>query len=145
MKKEKKKKIKDMIVVIGSSRLGASIASIASQNGSYTSIIDIDSNAFKKLDSGYSGYTILGDASDKNILEKAHIEEAKEVVIVTHDDNLNIFIACMIAKLYPVNNIIVRLRDETKAPLLDDEKIKIISTSMLSIQAYKSIRSQEDL
>lgn len=144
MRKTKKNKNKSMTVVIGSSRLGASIASMASQDGTYTSIIDNDPNSFKKLDSGYSGYTILGDASEQSVLEKAHISEAKEVVIATGDDNTNIFLACMICEFYDVPNVIVRLRDENKASLLADDRIKIISTSMLSVQAYKSIRAQEE-
>ncbi len=41
---------KSMTVVIGSSRLGASIASDASQNGIYTSIIDLTAESFRKLD-----------------------------------------------------------------------------------------------
>ena len=59
-----KKQFKDRnrILVIGSSRLGASIASMSSVDGIYTSIIDRDQNAFKKLDPDYSGYTFVGDA-----------------------------------------------------------------------------------
>lgn len=140
----KTKKKKSMTIVIGSSRLGANIASLMSKDGVYTAIIDSNADSFKKLDGSYSGYTVVGDATDKEVLEKAHIVEAKEAVITTGNDNLNVFLACMIAEFYPVPNIIVRLRDETKADLLDNERISIISTSLLSVQAYKSIRAQEE-
>lgn len=142
MKKERQKK--SMTIVIGASRLGASIASMASMDGVYTSIIDVDPQSFRKLDSGYSGYTIVGDASDSNVLKKAHIDEAKECVIATSDDDTNIFLACMIAELYKTPYVIVRLRDERKAAILSDPRIKVISTAMLSLQAYKSIKSLED-
>lgn len=140
----KQTKQKSMIVIIGSSRLGASIASMASIDGVYTSIIDNDPNAFRKLDSGYSGYTIVGNAEDANVLKKAHIDEAKECVICTSDDDTNIFLACMISELYKVPYVIVRLRDERKASILSNPRIKVISTAMLSLQAYKSIKSLED-
>lgn len=140
----KQAKQKSMIVIIGSSRLGASIASMASIDGVYTSIIDNDPNAFRKLDSGYSGYTIVGNAEDANVLKKAHIDEAKECVICTSDDDTNIFLACMISELYKVPYVIVRLRDERKASILSNPRIKVISTAMLSLQAYKSIKSLED-
>lgn len=142
MKKEKSQKT--MTVVIGSSRLGASIASMSSMDGVYTSIIDCDPNAFRKLDSGYSGYTVVGDAQDTNVLKKAHIEDAKECIIATRSDDTNIFLACMISELYKTPYIIVRLRDERKAAILSNPNIKVISTAMLSLQAYKSIKSVED-
>ncbi len=141
-----KKQFKDRnrILVIGSSRLGASIASMSSVDGIYTSIIDTDPNAFKKLDPDYSGYTFIGDATDNRALEKAHIDSAKEVVVATGEDNVNVLIASRIATLYDVPYIIVRLRDERKASLLSDDRISIISTGRLSIQAYKTIRGRED-
>ncbi len=141
-----KKQFKDRnrILVIGSSRLGASIASMSSVDGIYTSIIDTDPNAFKKLDPDYSGYTFIGDATDNRVLEKAHIDSAKEVVVATGEDNVNVLIASRIATLYDVPYIIVRLRDERKASLLSDDRISIISTGRLSIQAYKTIRGRED-
>ncbi len=142
MKKEMRQK--SMTVVIGASRLGASIASMASMDGIYTSIIDIDPQAFRKLDSGYTGYTVVGDASDINVLKKAHVEEAKECVVATSDDDTNIFLACMITELFKTPYVIVRLRDERKAAILSDPRIKVISTAMLSLQAYKSIKSLED-
>lgn len=141
---KKQAKDRNRILVIGSSRLGASIASMSSVDGIYTSIIDSDSNAFKKLDPDYSGYTIVGDATDNRTLEKAHIDSAKEVVVATGEDNVNVLIASRIATLYDVPYIIVRLRDERKAALLNDDRVSIISTGRLSIQAYKTIRGRED-
>lgn len=135
---------KSMTIVIGASKLGASIASMLSMDGIYTSIIDINGDAFRKLDSGYSGYTVQGDAQDINVLRKAHIEEAKEVVIATRDDDTNIFLACMISEIFKTPYIIVRLRDERKAAIFTNPSIKVISTAMLSLQAYKSIKSLEE-
>ena len=93
---------------------------------------------------GVKRYTVVGDATDQGILDKAHIHDAKEVVVATGDDNTNIFLACMIAAYYDVPYIIVRVRDEKKAEIITDEKISIISTSSLSLQAYKAIHSQEE-
>lgn len=138
MLKEKQK----MLVVIGASRLGAQIASDASQRGISTCIIDIDQASFKKLDASYSGFTINGDAMDSITLEKAKIKDATEVVIATRDDDTNIFLACSISELYPVPHVIVRLRDEQKRELLTNEKIEIISTSSLSLQAYQDIKNK---
>lgn len=127
-----------MIIVLGASRFGATIASLACTEGAYTAIVDKDESAFKKLDSSYSGFIIAGDAMDRNVLEKANIDQAKEVVIATSSDNTNIYLALMIHECFHPDSIIVRLRDETKSQLLQKDSIHIILTATLSIQAYKS-------
>lgn len=133
-----------MVVVIGCSKLGASIASENSMNGVYTTIIDTNPNAFKKLDSSYSGYTIIGNAEDAAILKKGHIDEAKEVDVTTGDDDTNIYLACIMAEIYHIPFVIVRLRDERKAILMKSPNIHVISPSSLSVQAYRSIRDQSE-
>lgn len=140
----KTKSNKQMMIVLGASRFGATIASLACEEGTYTAIVDKDENAFKKLDSSYSGFIILGDATDQNVLEKANIHQAKEVVIATSNDNTNIYLALMIESYYHPDSIIVRLRDEKKSELLNKDSIHIISTSSLSIQAYKSINQAKE-
>lgn len=139
----KKMKIKSkMLVVLGCSRLGANIASAWSQAGCSVSIVDkLGDVAFKKLDVSYSGYTVSGDATDKSVLEKAYIQDADQVVITTEDDNTNIFLACLIMKEYPqIKDIVVRLRDETKKPLIDDERITLISPTSISMKTYENIQ-----
>lgn len=140
----RRKTEKKMIVVIGASRLGAQIASMSSEDGIYTAIVDSDASSFNKVSGNYSGDKILGDAQETSVLEKAHIREAKEAVVATGDDDTNIFIACLITTLYSVPNVIVRLRDERKAALLSDPRIQVISTSMLSLNAYKAIKATEE-
>jgi trk system potassium uptake protein TrkA len=133
------KKGKKLTVVIGSSRLGAAIASQNSKQGIYTSIIDINEEAFRKLDEGYSGFKIVGDAIEIRTLEKAHIKDASEVDVCTGDDNTNIFIASLILKYYDVPYIIVRLHDDIKRSLLENPRITIISPSSLSLGLYENL------
>ncbi|MFA6829676.1 MAG: NAD-binding protein [Bacilli bacterium] len=139
MNKEKK-----MTMVIGSSRLGAAIASLNSEQGIYTSIIDIDERAFRKLDASYSGYKIVGNALDRLTLEKARISDASEIDICTGDDNLNIYLACLSLKYYTAPNVIVRLHDEAKSILLEDPRITVIAPSALSFGMYKNLWDTED-
>ncbi|MFA6861096.1 MAG: NAD-binding protein [Bacilli bacterium] len=130
------------VVVIGSSKLGAAIASYNSKKGIYTVIIDKDSDAFKKLDPNFSGFMITGNAEERYILEKAHIETSKECDIVTDNDNTNIFIACLLVKFYQIPYIYVRLHDTTKSILLPKE-VKIISPYLLSMNLYQSLKEDE--
>jgi len=136
----KKKVNNKMTLVIGSSRLGAAIANVNSDEGVYTSIIDKNEAAFKKVDSSYSGFFIVGNAEEYSSLLKAHIEEATEVDVVTGDDDTNIFVALLVVKRFPEMKVIVRLHDEKKRILLDHPHISIISPSSLSLETYMTIR-----
>jgi|WetSurMetagenome_2_1015567.scaffolds.fasta_scaffold257414_2 trk system potassium uptake protein len=136
------KQKKRMVVVLGSSRLGAAIASLNSNNGVYTAIIDKDALAFRKLDTGYSGFTIQGDAEDTKVLMKAHIEEATEVDVTTGDDDANIFLAFLVEKLYHPESVIVRLQDDKKAVLFENTPIRILKPMRLTMAAYEEGKAE---
>lgn len=132
-----------MVVVVGSSRLGALIASKNSSEGIYTMIIDKDEFAFNKLESDYSGFTMVGDATELSVLKKAHMDQASELDIITEDDDTNIFIACMALHYFDVSSIIVRLQENKKAVLIDDPRVKVIVPADLSMSLYENLKTAE--
>lgn len=139
MNKEKK-----MAVIIGASRFGAAIASLKSEQGISTSIIDSDEKSFRKLESNYSGFKVLGDAMNQSVLEKANIHDANEIDICTSDDNVNIYLAFWACKFTQASHIIVRLHDDVKALLFKDERITVITPSRLSFGMYNNIRKKQE-
>lgn len=142
MKKNDEKKL---TIVIGSSRLGATIANYNSQNGIYTAIIDKNPLAFRKLDSNFSGYTIEGDAENLDILASANIKDATEVDVLTNNDNVNIYIANVVLQYFKVPLVLVRLMDTTKSVFLDSPRIRIISPAILSFRTYKEIITEKEI
>jgi len=136
----KKNDTERMTIVIGASRLGATIASAKSASGAYTSIIDKNPLAFRKLDSSYSGYQIEGDAEDMDVLEKANARGAKEFDIMTESDDENLYLAAICLVCFDAPLIVVRLQDEKKSVLLDDKRIRFITPSLLSYRAYQEIQ-----
>ena len=137
-------KDRKMAVIIGASRFGAAIASLKSEQGIDTSIIDSDEKSFRKLESNYSGFKVLGDAMNRKVLEKANIQEANEIDICTSDDNVNIYLAFYAVKYTKANYIIVRLHDDVKALLLNDKRITVITPSRLSFGMYTNIRKKQE-
>lgn len=139
-----KSKSKGTVLVIGASRLGASIASYCSKSGIYSIIVDKDKESFKKLDPSFSGFFIEGNAESLTVLKKAHIEDAKEVDVVTGDDDTNVLLACLVARFFDVAYINVRLTDQTKEKLLPHERVSVISPSSLAYDLYQNLRNQEE-
>jgi K+ transport systems, NAD-binding component len=133
----------ETVLIIGASRLGASIASYCSQTGINAIIVDKDKESFKKVDPSFSGFFVEGNATSLPLLKRAGLEKAKEVNVVTGDDNTNIFLACLIERFSKVPYINVRLTDPQKEVLLPHERVRLISPSSLAFDLYKNLREKE--
>jgi trk system potassium uptake protein TrkA len=100
-------------------------------------IIDKDNTSFRKLADTFSGYDVIGDATDLSILEnEALIKEAIEVIITTDSDNVNLFIAHLCFNIIDVPNIYVRFSDTDKGKLIQNTSIRAIYPFILSIDEF---------
>lgn len=132
------------IIVVGLSRLGAGIADSLSAKGEEVIAYDINEEAFKKLSDSFSGYQIIGDATDFELLEKNNIRSAKQVVVTTDNDNTNIFVAHVCYYLYGIKNVIIRLNDIEKKVLIEGTSIKALFPYDLSVERYKEISLKQE-
>jgi trk system potassium uptake protein TrkA len=130
-------------VIVGSGRLGASIAAMLSDLGQDVLIVDKEQTSFRKLSETFSGYDIIGDATDMGILEnEVNIQQADEVIITTDSDNINLFIAHLCYYVYHVPHIYVRFTDNDKGLLIENTSIKTIYPFLLSIDDFFEKRKQ---
>ncbi len=135
---------RNKFIVIGSGRLGSNIATKMSELGEDVIIIDATDDSFRKLQESFSGYQVVGDATDLSILENAYIKHAKTVVITTDSDNVNIFLSHICYYIYNVPNIFVRLADTDKGDLLEGTSIQAIYPFTLSLSQFMDLYSQEE-
>lgn len=131
------------IVIIGCGRLGASLASSLYEEGRQVLVIDKDENAFRKLHSSFGGLTIVGDATQLDVLQQAEIEEQTILIVVTDNDNINIMVSQMIKEIYHVDHMICRLYDPQRECIYDEFYIHVICPTDLSVQEIQSIFHQE--
>ncbi len=130
-------------IIIGLSRLGSAIAAKLSEAGEDVVVIDKDDASFRKLAHTYSGYQMVGDVIDVDILEKAGIKDAKSVMVTTDDDNVNIMIAEICSIIYGVPHIFARLNDNDKSILLEAMNIHTIYPFLLSLGEFEAIMKTE--
>jgi Trk K+ transport system NAD-binding subunit len=91
------------VIIIGAGRVGREAAlSLEEMNVPYR-VIETDEIKAKKVKN-----SIIGDASDKTILERAGIAKAPAVLITSHDDESNIYLTIYCRKLRPDAQIITR-------------------------------------
>ena len=135
--------LKNKTLIIGCGRLGASIANADSLSGKNVLVVDKDSSSFELLSDLFSGYTFLGDVTDLSLLEEAYITSAKEIIIATGDDNVNLFLAYVARKLYNVPKIYVRLDDPSLEILISDLDVKAIYPFELSLDKFSRMRGEK--
>ena len=140
----KNKDVLDKTIIIGCGSLGAAIALEKSKDGKNVVVLDNDPDSFLHLDKDYLGEHIIVDCSDAKKLIELGIGRANEVIVATGDDNLNIFLChCLVKVCSPKSNIVVRIDDESKAPLLDGLKVKTIYPFRLSVDRYTRYLERE--
>ena len=135
--------LKNKTLIIGCGRLGASIANADSLSGKNVLVVDKDSRSFELLSDLFSGYTFLGDVTDLSLLEEAYITSAKEIIIATGDDNVNLFLAYVARKLYNVPKIYDRLDDPSLEILISDLDVKAIYPFELSLDKFSRMRGDK--
>ena len=118
--------------IFGISRLGASIASLFNEKNIDVIAIDKHETAFNKLSESFGGAQIVGDILDSDFLLENDIENAKRVIIVTEDDNVNILAAHICHSIFKIPHIYLRLNDYAKADLFKDTPIKAFFPFILS-------------
>lgn len=134
----------DYIVIIGCGRLGASLANTLSDEGQDVLIIDSNKDSFRKLSLSYGGLTLIGDATDIDVLREAQLEKATAVVVVTNDDNTNIMISQMAKELFKKELVIARLYDPERDYVYREFGIDTISPAILSANAIRKLLSRDE-
>ena len=137
-------KKKNYIVIVGCSQFGATIASTFSQQGCDVVVIDQNDMAFRKLEYGFSGYKVIKDGTDVEVLIQAGIEQASLVVAATEDDNANIMIARIAKEIFHVEDVVSRLYDVDKQVLYQDLEVKIIRPTRLTMQEFDKLMTRRE-
>jgi trk system potassium uptake protein TrkA len=138
--------IKNKIVILGCGRLGSSIANNASARGENVIVVDPIASSFERLDDSFSGFKVTGDATDTQLLEDdAYIKTAREVAVVTGDDNVNLFLAHLCAIVYEVPHVYVRFDDPEKSALIANiPNVRAIYPFELSMNKFSNLESEDD-
>ena len=137
---KKRSLFKNKTLIIGCGRLGSSMANKCSLEGKNIIVVDKNADAFDRLSDAFGGLTMVGDVTHLDFLEEAHIATAKEIIITTGDDNINVFVAHIARKLFDVPEIYVRLDSPENEVLLKGLAIKAIFPFELSYDKFNVLR-----
>lgn len=128
------------IVIVGCGRLGGVLANALSGAGHSVVVVDRRESAFDKLNVNFSGFRIIGDVVEHEILKKARLEEADYCFTVTKEDNTNLMIAQVARDVFNVPNVIARVYDPEREAIYKSFGIKTISPIQLtSVMFLKAV------
>lgn len=101
------------VVILGGGRVGRATArELEMQNVPYRIVEKLPERARD------AEHYIIGDAAELSVLQQAGIMEASSVVITTHDDDMNIYLAIFCRKLRPDLQIVGRANQDRNASTL---------------------------
>lgn len=130
-------------VVIGCGRLGSNIANTLSDKGQDVIVIDKSRDSFRRLSTGFGGYTIVGDCTDFDILDEAEIDKASVVVAVTNDDSVNLMVSQLAKKRYKTEKVVARIYDPERSRACAGNEIEVLCPSVLTAEAINKLLTEE--
>lgn len=113
---------------MGCGRVGASLAVELSNRGHSVSIIDQDSEAFRRLPDSFEGQQVTGVGFDREALEEAGIAEAAGFAAVSSGDNSNIIAARVVRETFNVSNVVARIYDPERAAIYERFGVPTVPT-----------------
>ena len=131
-------------IVIGSGRVGSSVALQLAGSGWDVTVIDENEDALGRLGDSWTGGFLVGHGMDHTVLKEAGIEEAEAVVVTTDGDNTNVVIAQAAQKHFQVPEVVVRILDPARAQFYAARGMRIVCPTSSAIEALVSaVRATE--
>jgi trk system potassium uptake protein TrkA len=129
-------------LVIGSGRVGSTIALNLHSEGWDVTVIDEKEDALSRLGESWRGAFVVGHGMDTDLLRQAGIEEADAVVACTDGDNTNIVIGQVAQKRFDIGCVVVRVLDPARAEFYAARGMRTVCPTSVAIDALmETVRS----
>ena len=124
------------VIIMGCGRVGARVAEMLTKAGHEVTIMDVQAGAFRRLGQSFTGTTILGDATDQEVLKRAGIERADAFVAATQGDNRNIMASQIAKHLFGVKRVVTRIYDPLRSDTFAALGLQAISPTIIGANAF---------
>ena len=126
-----RKHMRNHVVVVGYGTKGRSAVDTLEANGcNPAQIVIIDGRGNAVADANIRGYAAIeGDATRREVLRRAEIIKAREVIITLDRDDSAILVTLTVRQLNPSAHVVVAVREEDNASLLRQSGANAVITS----------------
>ncbi len=132
--------IDNRVIVIGGGRVGRAAARMLNSAGADCRIIEEQEDRIRD-----ESLYVRGNAAEIGVLNEAGLEEARAVLITTHDDDVNVFLTIYCRRLRPDVQIIARANlDRNVATLNRAGADAVLSYASLGATAFWNVLGLND-
>ncbi|HET9872098.1 MAG TPA: potassium channel family protein [Propionibacteriaceae bacterium] len=126
-----RKHMRNHVVVVGYGTKGKSaVETLKDNNTNPAQIVVIDSRSSAIADANLRGYAaIQGDATSRDILRRAEILKAREVIITLDRDDSAILVTLTVRQFNPSAHVVVSVREEANSSLMRQSGANAVVTS----------------
>jgi trk system potassium uptake protein TrkA len=128
------------VLIVGSGRVGSSIARKMVADGHEVSVLDEDPEAIAQLEKGQAlgweemgGSFTVGTALEIDALLEAGIDRADAFIASTDGDNTNLVIAQIAQRRFNVPTVVVRVLDPARAKWYEEQGLKTVCPTQIAI------------
>ncbi|MGI8627001.1 MAG: potassium channel family protein [Geodermatophilaceae bacterium] len=132
------------IVVMGCGRVGSSLARRLQRQGHSVSVIDQDSEAFRRLGPEFTGKQVQGMGFDRKTLAEAGIAEAGALAAVSSGDNSNILAARVAREQFGIDHVVARIYDPKRAEVYERLGIPTIATVPWTVDRFLRVLLEDE-
>jgi trk system potassium uptake protein TrkA len=131
------------IVIMGCGRVGATLATMLDSDGHDVTVLDIRSEAFKRLPTGFKGRKHAGNGIDQDVLARIGLAQADAFVAVTQGDNRNVMATQMAKQLFGVRRTLCRIYDPIREEIYRELGLETISPTLVGARMLKEMLDRE--
>ncbi len=115
------------------------VATLLDEQGHDVVVLDIRSEAFRRLPLSYGGKTSVGNGMDGPALERAGIVGADAFIAVTQGDNRNYFASQMAREVFRVPRVLCRSYDPIRGELFSETGLETFSPTTIGANTVMSL------
>lgn len=125
-----------LIFIVGCGRLGSLLANRLSGKGHSVVVIDVSESSFGNLSPEFSGFSIVGDATEMSVLKSSRLDKADVFIATTRDDNVNLMISQIAKKIFHVPKVMARIFDPKRENIYAGFDIEAICPTVVAVELF---------
>jgi len=126
------------VVILGCGRLGARVADLLDSEGHDVTIIDADTDSFRRLSPSFRGSAMAGVGIDEELLRRAGLDRADAFLALTEGDNTNAMAAQVAQRVFAVPHVICQIKDPMRGEAYESLGITTICPTIIGADAIRA-------
>ena len=127
------------VVIMGASRLAATVADLLERDGHKLVVIDIDEAGFNRLSPNYGGEKIVGSGTNPEIYKQINFSPEDVFLAATNSENVNIAAAKMVQETFNCKSSYKVIYDPKRAKAFSEVEKGIICPVLDAAIMFKNL------